>query len=492
MKTDNLFKAIAVGIILAALFLLVAEAPAKSTPLASEAAYVPRPANSLTFTKDIAPIIFRNCAECHRPGEVAPFSLLSYQDVKKRGRTIVEVTGQRFMPPWKAEHGFGEFHNERRLTADEIGMLKQWFDEGAPEGNATDLPPLPKFHSGWTLGEPDLIFQPTETYELAAEGRDEYRCFVIPTNFTEDKWVSAVQVQPGNRTVVHHVIAYVDTTGRARQLDAEMPGPGYVTFGGTGVLGAEWLDAWVPGKNLQHLPDGLGKLVPKGSDIILQVHYHRSGKAEKDLTRFGLYFCQKPVEQRVRVSRLSYNPIRIEPGDANYRVSADMTIPADVTVLGVAPHMHLLGREMTVKATLPNGATAPMVRVPDWDFNWQLSYAFKEPLKLPRGSKVDLTARFDNSTGNPNNPSNPPKFVRWGEQTTDEMCIAFFTYTVDGEKLSQGIAKQGINRRGSGAASGQALKQLIDRFDTNKDGKVDEAERKAAFESFRKQKSGGK
>lgn len=464
-----------------------AVAPALLLAVASACLRAAASESPVTFTKHIAPILFQNCAECHRPGEVAPFSLLTYEDARKRGRTIARVTEKRFMPPWKAEHGYGDFLNERRLTDQQIALIRQWVDAGAPEGNPADLPPPPKFPAGWTLGEPDLVLQPAEAYQLPAEGRDDYRNFAIPTHFKEDRWIAALQVQPGNRAVVHHVIAFVDTTGRARQRDEAAPGPGYSTFGGTGVPGSEWLDAWVPGKTVRRLPPGCGKLIPAGADIILQVHYHKSGKPETDLTRFGLYFCAEPVDKRVRVSRLAYPALRIPPGDSNHVVRADMIVPADVTVLEVAPHMHLIGRSMKVWATLPDGTSAPMVHVPEWDFNWQLSYAFREPLKLPAGSKVELAARYDNSAANPFNPSNPPRPVRWGEQTTDEMCIAFFSYTVDREQRTKGIAAgEAPGRRFAGAGGGEILKAVVERFDTDKDGKLDEKERAAAFEEFRK------
>jgi mono/diheme cytochrome c family protein len=443
----------------------------------------------VTFTKHIAPILFQNCAECHRPGEVAPFPLLRYEDARKRAKTIVKVTEKRFMPPWKAEHGYGDFLNERRLTDEQIALIRRWADAGAPEGNPADLPPAPVFPTGWTLGEPDLVLGPTEPYRLPAEGRDDYRNFVIPTNFEEDRWVSALQVQPGNRSVVHHVIAFVDTSGRARKLDEAAPGPGYSTFGGTGVPGSEWLDAWVPGKTVRHLPAGFGKLVPKGADIILQVHYNKTGKPEQDLTTFGLYFCREPVDKRVRVSRLAFLPLRIPAGDSNHTVRASMPIPADVTVLEVAPHMHLLGREMKVEATLPDGRKAPMVNVTDWDFNWQLSYVFREPLKLPARSQVELVARYDNSAANPFNPSSPPKPVRWGEQTEDEMCIAFFSYTVDQEHLTRGVASNArLGLRNSNVGREEMLRQIAEQVDTNKDGKIDDAERKAALEAFQRER----
>ena len=446
-----------------------------------DAPYLPKPKGTLTFSKDIAPIIFNNCSGCHRTGEVAPFTLLNYDDVKKKGKTIIKVIDKRYMPPWKAMHGFGEFRDERRLSDEQIGMIKQWVEEGAPEGDRSKLPPLPKFPTGWTLGEPDMIFQPAESFDVAAEGRDIYQCFVVPTNFSEDRYISAIEMRPGNRSVVHHVIAYTDTTGKARELDAATPELGYRTFGGSGVRGAEWLEGWAPGKTPRRLPAGYGLRIPSGADIILQVHYHKTGKSETDRTRMGVYFCKEPVDKHVRVARLLAFPLIIPAGDSNYVSHASLTVPKDVTVLSVMPHMHLLGREMTVAATLPDGSDVPMVRVPDWDFNWQISYAFKRPLKLPAGSKVSLIARHDNSADNPRNPSAPPALVKWGEQTTDEMCIAFFSYTVDAEHLTKGIVEEGIRVRPARVDPEAIQKGLLKLLDKNGDGKVDDQERAAAL-----------
>jgi mono/diheme cytochrome c family protein len=420
-----------------------------------------------TFNRDIAPIVFQNCAGCHHAGEVAPFPLVTYQDVKQHARQIQLVTGRRIMPPWKAADGFGEFHDARRLADDQIAAIRDWVEAGTPEGKRSDLPRPPKFTAGWMLGEPDTVLEPEEPYTLAAEGRDVYRCFVVPTNYSQDRYISAVEVRPGNRMVVHHMIAFIDTSGAARKLDAADPGPGYTTFGGVGFAPEGTIGGWAPGNLPRNLPAGVGILLPKGADVVLQVHYHKSGKIETDRTRVGLYFCKGPVDKRLRVSA-AINPfLRIPPGDSAYTVRASRPVPADVTVLQVMPHMHLLGREMTVTATLPDGSLKPMVKVPDWDFNWQTTYTFREPLKLPRGSRIDLVARYDNSDQNPRNPSSPPKVVTWGEQTTNEMCIAFFFYTVDAEHLTQGVSASafpGGTRAGPRAQGAlRAPRQLLGR-----------------------------
>jgi mono/diheme cytochrome c family protein/thiol-disulfide isomerase/thioredoxin len=410
--------------------------PAVGCLIATSVAKVSAP----TFDKDLAPIIYKNCAICHRPGEVAPFSLLTYQDTGKRAKQIARVTEDRIMPPWKAEPGFGQFANDRHLTPDQIALFREWADSGAPEGSSADLPAPPKFTEGWTLGEPDVVLEPDEDYSLAAEGSDIYRCFVIPTKFTEDHYIGALEVRPGNRKVVHHVIVHFDTTGAARELDARDPGPGYTAFGGVGFRSSGMIGGWAPGILPSFLPEGIGRLVPKGADLVVQVHYHKSGKPETDRTKVGLYFARGTVDKKLRAWPLAKLMLRIPPGDSDYVARASLTIPHDVTAYRVTPHMHLLGRDMKLTATLPDGSVLPLVHVANWDFNWQTSYTFSTPLQLPAGTRVDLEAHYDNSSGNPLNPNNPPKLVKWGEQTTDEMCLAFLAYTLNSEHLAHRTA----------------------------------------------------
>ena len=414
---------------------------------------------TVTFAKHIAPILYENCASCHRPGEVAPFSLLSYEDAKKRAKQLAIVTHSRHMPPWKAQAGYGQFLDERRLSAEQIAAIRDWADSGAPLGNAAELPKPPRFPAGWTLGEPDAVIQPSQSFSLAAEGKDVYQCFVVPTNYAEDHYLSAIEVRPENRAIVHHVIAFLDSSGKARELDSKTPEPGYASFGGTGFLPSGSLGGWAPGNLPRHLPDGVGIRLPKGADIVLQVHYHKSGKVETDRTRLGLYFSKRPVEKQLRIVPVLGLWLNIPPADPNYAVKASLPMMVDATILQVMPHMHLLGKDMTVKAVLPDGTEKPMVKVPDWDFNWQTTYTFREPLKLPRGSRVELLAHYDNSSKNPRNPSNPPRRVGWGEETTDEMCIAFLFGTVDAENLTQGKESGGFrglgSRRREGAGPGK-------------------------------------
>jgi mono/diheme cytochrome c family protein len=392
----------------------------------------------VTFNKDIAPLVFENCTQCHRAGEVGPFPLTNFAEVKKKADTIATALTDRVMPPWRSDEGGEKFHDARVLKPDQIAKFDAWMKQGMPEGDAKDLSPMPKFPVGWMLGEPDLVLKPSESYTVAAEGRDVYQCFVMPTNFAEDRYVSAVQVRPGNATVVHHVILFLDTSGRARQRDAETPEPGYTAFGGPGFLPNGTLGGWAPGNFPRRLQDGIGMRLPKGADVVMQVHYHRTGKPETDCTQVGIYLAKTPVEKRIRVFPVRARQLRIPAGEANYQTEGFLPVPADVTLHAIMPHMHLLGREMTVTATLPDGTQKKLIHIPDWNFNWQATYRFIEPVKLPRGSFVHLTARFDNSEANPRNPSKPPRLVTRGESTTDEMCMAFLSYTVDAESIPHG------------------------------------------------------
>lgn len=468
-------------------FMALAHSASRITPGAPE--YVPLVKGHLTFNKDIAPIIYENCASCHHQGEVAPFNLMNYADVKKRVKQMALVTADRTMPPWKADAGHEQFLDARRLTPQQIGMIGQWAAEGGVEGKVADLPPAPKYSSGgWKLGQPDVVFQSDAPYHVDAEGGDVYRCFVIPTNYNEDRWVAGVEVHPDNAKIVHHIIAFLDNSGQARKLDAADPGPGYTsTGGGIGFapkLGS--LAGWAPGNEPRLLPAGMGVLLPKGADIVLQVHYHKNGKPETDQSKIGLYFSKVPVDKRLRALPIIYLPLRIPAGDKHYTVHADVTAPAAITIQGIMPHMHLLGREMTVTATPPGGAMEKLVHVPDWDFNWQTTYAFKNPVSLPTGSKMEVMASYDNSADNPVNPHTPPQEVRWGEETTNEMCIAFVYYTVDDEHLTQGKVAAGFGE-GFGAAAFRGnpagiLKQLAQMFDKNGNGVLDEQEKAAMIE----------
>ena len=422
---------------------LVAGAAAPDRPAAKTAA--------VTYARDVAPILQQNCLSCHRSGEVAPFSMEDAKETAAWAQQIKLSTRARRMPPWKAEPGGPAVHDERRLTDAQIATIAAWADAGAPLGDLKKLPPAPTFPpaSAWKLSAPDRVISSREPYALAAEGADVYRCFVVPTEYAEDRYLSALEVKPGNRAVVHHVIAWLDTSGEGRRLDEAAPGEGYTSTGGfPGFSPAGFLGGWAPGNEARHLPDGVGIKLPKGSDIVLEVHYHKNGKPETDQTKVGLYFREGPVNKRLRAVAIANGGMVIPAGAPDHLVTASTPFAKDITVLSVMPHMHLLGRKIDVSAQVPGKPEPqPLVSIDDWDFNWQMTYTFKEPLKLPAGARIDLAARYDNSDKNPRNPSRPPKEVRWGEQTTDEMSLAFVFYTIDGENLAPvAAATKGASR----------------------------------------------
>jgi thiol-disulfide isomerase/thioredoxin len=379
----------------------------------------------VNFAEHVAPILYRACTTCHRPGEVAPFPLTNYEEARKWADNIAAVTKRRSMPPWKAVPGFGDFHGENRLSDLEIATLQNWALAKAPRGDAAKEPKTPTFPKGWALGEPDLVLQPSKTFKLPAEGRDIYRHFVLKTNLKEPVWVTGIDAKPGNRTVVHHVIAFLDGKGRAAKLDGrEKDGQeGYNAFGAPGFIPDGALGGWAPGSQPISLPKGVGFRLDPGVDVVLQVHYHLSGKEEVDQTKLGLYFSKAPVQREVRIQWLANPLFRLKAGDANAVVKLTVPIFQDQICYGVMPHMHMLGKSMKAEAELPDGTRKPLIWVQDWDFNWQFTYAFKEPVRLPRGSKVHIEAMYDNSANNPNNPNDPPKDITWGEETTDEMFL---------------------------------------------------------------------
>jgi hypothetical protein len=405
-------------------------------------AYQPAKRHILEFNNQIAPIVFTKCARCHYPGSAAPFALTSYREVRNHARAIRRALDRGLMPPWKPDHGVGEFFGDRSLTSQEKGMLKQWLAEGCREGDPSRKPLPPQVPPKWSLGPPDDILQMAEPFKIPAEGNDIYRCFVIPTNYPEDRWVRAADFEPGDPKVVHHALLFVDTSGQARARDAAEPGPGFTAFGALGFEIAGQLGAFIVGGTPEFLPDGVGYLLPKGADIVIQVHYHPTGKEETDRSRVGLYFCKQPVDKKLRFLTVAVPPrlLRIPPDESNCVFWAEQLMPPDVTVLQVFPHMHLIGRTIEATAILPKGRFVPVVRISDWDFRWQSIYTLKQPLDLPAGSRIRLEAHYDNSSGNPRNPNKPPKPVSFGFGTSDEMCVVWIGYIADKEFLTRNIA----------------------------------------------------
>jgi hypothetical protein len=444
-----------------------------------------------TYNRDVAPILNKNCASCHRPGQVAPFSLLTYADAAKRAGLIATVTQKRYMPPWKAEPGYGHFQDERRLTDAQIATLEAWAKAGAPEGSSRDKPSPPQFASGWQAGEPSAVFSMAEAFHIPADGRDVFQCFVIPLNATEDRYVKTVEFHPGSPQVVHHALFFLDTSGEARKLDAATPEPGYPCFGGPRVQTlAGALGGWAPGATPQPLPEGVAYTVRKGTDLVMQIHYHPSGKPETDQSSIGLTYGDAPQKGLANMI-VGTRKIDLAPGGDAQQVTDWALVPESVDLIGITPHAHLLCRDMKADARLPDGKVVPLIWIKDWDFNWQGTYRYETPVTLPKGTRIEMHYIYDNSASNPHNPSDPPKRVTFGEQTTDEMALLFlqvvlpqpsdvaqfrrefFLARVD-QFLTEGGDPAGVPVRVI-----RRLRAAIPDFDTNHDGILQPDERSA-------------
>ena len=391
----------------------------------------PPPKAKPTFAANVAPILYRSCVSCHRPGEIGPFSLVGYDNAKKWSKMIATVTAQRVMPPWKAT-GHGQFLDENTLTDEEIETIQNWQANGAPRGPVKDEPKPPVFTSGWTLGEPDLILKPDKPVTVEAEGKDEYRNYVLKTNFPETRYLSAFDCKPGNKSIVHHMVVFLDEKGFSQNVEKKRGDGkgGYLTDGGIspGFIPDSVPYVWVPGERARHLPKGVGIELKPGATLVMQIHYHRDGKPETDLTRLGLYFTkEKPAKNSEVEVVIDFN-LKLPAGKVT-PWEKTFPIPYDATIYSVMPHMHLLGQAMKAELILPDGTTRELVNVEKYEYNWQFNYAFKEPVKVPKGSKLHVTASYDNSPANARNPHNPPQDVHWGEQTTDEMFVLLFTLT---------------------------------------------------------------
>jgi len=382
-----------------------------------------RPAEgAASFYKHVAPILYRSCAGCHRPGEAAPFPLLTYQDAARRAALIAALTSSRYMPPWKPEPGYGDFAGERRLTAAQIRTLREWAAAGAPEGNPADRPPPPRFPDQDALGAPDQIAVMSEPFPIPAGGPDLYHCFVIPLGLDRDRYLRAIEFRPRNRKLVHHALFFADPSGTARRKDQEDPGPGYRCFGGPGFLPAGGLGGWSPGSGPVTLPEGAALTLRKGSDLVLQLHFKPTGKPEEEQSAARLYFTGAAPTRRVLDIALGSRQIDIPAGERSYRVRDHFTLPVEALAIGIIPHAHYVCQEMKGFATLPSGARRWLLWIKDWDFNWQDQYRYRAPIRLPAGTRLEMEFTYDNSAGNPRNPNHPPQRVVWGAGVTDEMA----------------------------------------------------------------------
>src|SRR5262245_36397948 len=423
----------------------------------------------ITFSKDVAPILFKNCAVCHRPDDIGPFSVLSYKESRPWAKSIREKVASREMPPWGADPRHGEFSNDTRLKQSEIDTIVSWVDGGAKEGDPKDLPPAPDFSDAWRISKPDVTLTMPEEFTLDSRGADAYIYFRVPTNITEDKWVQAAEFRPGNKRVVHHAVVFIETPQMieaaktlAKRADREFdprngasvferaPGPealflkeGTVwrtkmdapvvddaceksnTTPRPASAGATILTFYAPGKNPDVYPTGAAKRIPAGSNLILQMHYSKTtGKPEKDRTSVGLVFAKQPVEKPVETLTVINSLFLIPPGAENHEATACYSVPRDLQFVNYFPHMHVRGKDMKYEVVYPDGRRETMLRVDKYNFSWQTLYILKNPLSVPKGSRFVVTAHFDNSAKNKYNPD-PAKPVRFGEPTYDEMLVGY-------------------------------------------------------------------
>jgi tetratricopeptide (TPR) repeat protein len=380
-------------------------------------------ATDVTFARNVAPLVFERCVICHHEGGSAPFSLASYAAVRQHAQQIAAVTKSRFMPPWKAEPGYGgEFVGQHPLTAAEIAMIQRWVDEGAVEGDRRDLPSPPAWTEGWQLGQPDLIVTLNDAYTLPAEGTDVFRIFVIPLPVDVARYVRGVEFRPGNAKVVHHANIRIDRTPTSRRLDEQDPQPGYDgLMARTAVYPDGHFLGWTPGQIAPLLPKNLAWRLDRGTDLVVQLHMQPSGKPERVQPTIGLFFGGEPPVRTPAMLRLGSQGIDIPPGETRYTIADSYVLPVDVEVLAVQPHAHYRAREIKGAATLPDGTEKGLIYIRDWDFRWQHVYRFVTPLALPRGTTLTMRYTYDNSAENPRNPQQPPKQVRWGQRSSDEM-----------------------------------------------------------------------
>jgi hypothetical protein len=402
-----------------------------------------------TFSHDVAPLLYRRCAACHHGGGVAPFALLTYADVSKRAGLIATVTSKKYMPPWLPAEPV--FQHEQKLTAAEIAMLAAWAAAGAPEGDPRATPPAPTFSEGWALGKPDLEAAVPNEFHVPADGPDLYQCFVIPAPAAQNHWVRALDIRPGNSKVVHHVILFQDTSHTARRRDQ---GAGYPCFGTPGFLPARGLGGWTPGAASAQKPDDIPDLLHGAADLVLQVHYHPTGKPETDRTRLGLYFTPNEPKRRLMDVALGSSHIDIPPGNRAYKVIDHFTVPVAVDILGIIPHAHYICKSMNVWAVLPDGSRRTLLRIPEWNFDWQQQYRYPTPVHLPEDTRIEMEFTYDNSAANPRNPNHPPVRVTVGPATTDEMAGLHLEATPsnpgDADELSQALWGKMMRSLGGG------------------------------------------
>lgn len=387
----------------------------------------------VTFHKDIEPLLQAHCQSCHRPGEIGPMPLLTYKDARPWAKAIKQAAITRQMPPWFADPGVQHYRNDGSLRPAEIEKLVSWVDAGAPEGDVRDAPPQRSFMEGWAIGHPDLIVEMPQAYHVPARGTIEYTYVILPTHFAEDRWVIAAEIRPGNRAVMHHAALHVRPPG-SKWLREYPQGVPFVPARDSSVGESqpydEYLTNYAPGRPVYELPPDTAFLVKAGSDFVLQFHYTTNGKEATDLSKIGLIFAGAPPAKRAFIAPVANTKLVIPPGEPNYSATASKTLATDAILLSAGPHMHLRGKAMQISAVYPNGESEKLVDVPRYDFSWQLMYEFGPAKPAPRGTRLDATGVWDNSANNRYNPD-PSSEVRWGDQSWDEMLIAWVTLQID-------------------------------------------------------------
>jgi len=366
----------------------------------------------VTFARDVAPILYKRCAGCHREGEVAPFSLMTYEDAAKRAAQIARVTASRLMPPWKPIPGYGDFEGARALTAAEIDTLRRWANTGATRGDS--VPAAPQVASA-RIAQPDLVVRMEQPFIVPADGPDIYRCFTMPLGLNASKYVNAMEFRPGNARVVHHALFFVNRSGTVREKE-------YSCFGAPGFLPVGGLGGWSPGSPPIRMPEGAAAVLSKGSTLVMQLHFHPTGKPEIVQSEIAFSFTSEAPRRRLMDIPLGSQLIDIPAGEKAYKVRDHFTVPVDVDAIGIIPHAHYICKEMKGIARLPDGSTRWLIWIRDWDFNWQEHYRYRRPVHLPAGTKLEMEFTYDNSTANARNPNHPPQRVRYGSDSSDEMA----------------------------------------------------------------------
>lgn len=470
-------------------------------------------ADAPTFNEHIAPLIHGNCSSCHRDGESAPFQLISYDEVSRKAGTIKRVINDSYMPPWHASIEHLAFENVRKLTQEQIDLFNRWVEADKPEGEIDNAPAPPEFTKGWQLGEPDLVVRMDKAFEVPADGPDIYRNFVLPLDLPEDKWVKAIELRPSARSVVHHSLYFLDDSGTARSLDGKDGRPG---FTGMGFRRSGQLGGYVPGVSAKLLPGDLARPLPQGSDLVLQTHFHPSGKKELEQTTVGFFFADKAPERHLKEIQVPPGfgraaGIDIPAGKADFSIEDTFALPVAVELVSISGHAHYICSSMKMTATLPDGSEMTLLEIPEWDLDWQDSYFFKNKITLPAKTKLKTVIHYDNSADNPNNPHSLPKRIKWGRESTDEMgSITLSVVPTEGRddrkltiatsadkaRLFAEVAKElrstkvldrlprivkALDRNGDGNLQSEELPErmrstLLDRLDSDEDGSLNPSE----------------